>query len=92
MKNSPIRQQEVDVILVWHTSGALSFSTHVLIEVIFLRHGEEGQDGGEVEEQQNISGGVDLALRNGPESKVLGADSRKSSLFWFRIPPAPHHF
>ena len=62
---------------------------HVLVQVILFRHGEEGGEGGEVEEQQILSGGVDLALRNGLESKMLGADSRKSLLFWFGIPRAP---
>ena len=68
------------------------FFTHVLIQVIDLQHGEEGGEGGEVEEKQNLLGGVDSALRNGPESKILRADSRKSSLIWFGIPRAPHLF
>ena len=69
------------MILVWHTLGALSFSTHVLNQVFVLRHGEEGGERGEVEEQQNLSGGIDSALRNGPESKNFKSDSRKALLF-----------
>ena len=65
---------------------------YVLIQVIVLRHGEEGGEGGEVEEQPNLSRGVDSALKNGPEYKMLGEDSRKSSSFGFRIPQAPHYF
>ena len=54
------------------------YSTHVLIQVIVLRHGEEGGEGGVVEDQQNISVGVYWALRKGLEYKMLGADSRRS--------------
>ena len=43
-----------------------------------------------MEEQQNLSGGVDLALRNGPESKMLGVDSSKFMSFSFCIPRPPH--
>ena len=68
------------------------YLTHILIQVIVLQHGEEGGDRGEVEEQQNLSGGVDLALRNSPESKMLGADIRKSLIFWFGIPLALNLF
>ena len=52
-------------------AGPPLFSTHVLIQVMVLWHGEEGREGGEVEEQQNLSEGVDSALRNGPESKTV---------------------
>ena len=54
------------------------YSTHVLIQVIVLRHGEEDGEGGVVEDQQNISVGVYWALRKGLEYKMLGADSRRS--------------
>ena len=33
-----------------------------------------------------------MALRNGPKSKMLGANSRKSSLFRFGIPGVPNIF
>ena len=92
MQDAGSRQQEVVVILVWHPQGPLSFLTHVLIQVIILCHGEAGREGGEVYEQHNISRGVDLALRNGPESKMLGADSRKLLLFWWCIHRPPRYF
>ena len=41
--------------------------------------GGDGQEGGEVEDQHNLFAGVDWALRNGPESKILGANSMKLS-------------
>ena len=55
------------LLLLWlRISRATQFSTHVLIQVIFLRHGEEGGEGGEVEEQHILFGGVHSTLRNGP--------------------------
>ena len=62
------------------------------MQAIVLWHEEEGREGGEVEEQQNLSRRVDSALRNGPEAKMLGADSRKLSSFRFNIPQTPHYF
>ena len=62
------------------------------MQAIVLRHEEEGREGGEVEKQQNLSWGVDSALRNGPEVKMPGTDSRKSSSFSFNIPQTPHYF
>ena len=64
----------------------------VLIQVIVLRRGEEGEEGGEVEEQQNLSGGVDSEIRNGPGSPKCSeqtAGSRHYSGYTF--PRAPHY-
>ena len=78
--------------LLLHPPGPSICVTRILIQAISLRHGEEGKEGGEGGDQQNLSRGVDSALRKGPESKILGADNIESSLFWFCIPRSPPFF
>ena len=63
--------------------------THVLIQVIVLRHGEEGGVGGEEEEHQNLSGGVNKAPQNGPRSIFLGAAGGRSELDLSQRPVEP---
>ena len=92
IQNSRSRQQEVVLILVSHPPCPPLFSTHLLIQLIVLPCGEEGGEGEEVEEQHNLSGGVDSKLRNGLESKMLGADSSSSSLFLLWHPLIPPSF